>query len=310
MNKKLNKLYLGILSILLLSISTYANEVPLKIQKVTNNVYALVGELTQRTQDNYGNNATFGVVITKKGVILIDSGGSYLGAKQIDDAIHTITKKDVKNVINSGGQDHRWMGNSYFKQKGAKIISSKIAVVDQKKRQEDEFNSSHRILKDKFKNTKPIYASKVFDKSMKLDFGGEKFLLVHIGPAHTKGDIFIWMPEQHVMFSGDIVFVDRLLGPGPAGATASWLNVFKQMVSYKPKWIIPGHGSVTNVKKATNETYDYIKYMREQIKKLIENGGDMIDAKKIDQSRFSYLAVYKIFHKRAAQSFFMQMEFE
>jgi len=82
------------------------------------------------------------------------------------------------------------------------------------------------------------------------------------------------------------------------------------MVSYKPRWIIPEHGSVTNVNKATKETYDYLKYMREEIKKLIDNGGDMIDAKMIDQSRFSYLADYKIFHKKAAQSFFMQMEFE
>ena len=310
MSKIRKKCYLGLLSILLLTISSYANEVPLKIQKVTNNVYALVGELDQRSEENYGNNATFGVVITKKGVVLIDPGGSYLGAKQIDDAIHTITKKDVKIVINSGGQDHRWIGNSYFKEKGAKIIASKAAVADQKHRQKKQFISSHRLIKNNFKNAKPVYADEMFDKSMEFSFGSEKFLLVYAGPAHTKGDIFIWMPEQHIMFGGDIVYTDRLLGPGPASNTESWLKVFEQMVSYKPKWIIPGHGSVANVKKATNDTYDYIKYMRKQVSELIDNDGDMQDAKKIDQSKFSYLAVYEKFHKKAAQSFFMQMEFE
>jgi hypothetical protein len=46
---------------------------------VTDNVYALVGELSQRSKTNLGNNSTHGVIITSKGVVLIDSGASYLG---------------------------------------------------------------------------------------------------------------------------------------------------------------------------------------------------------------------------------------
>jgi hypothetical protein len=53
------------------------------VQKVTDNVYALVGELSQRSKTNLGNNSTHGVIITSKGVVLIDSGASYLGAKEI-----------------------------------------------------------------------------------------------------------------------------------------------------------------------------------------------------------------------------------
>jgi hypothetical protein len=50
---------------------------------VTDNVYALVGELSQRSKTNLGNNSTHGVIITSKGVVLIDSGASYLGFFQI-----------------------------------------------------------------------------------------------------------------------------------------------------------------------------------------------------------------------------------
>ena len=83
----------------------------LKLQKVTEDVYAIVGELGNRTPDNLGNNATFGFVVTPEGVVLIDSGGTYQGAQNIDMLIKSITGKPVVTVINTGGQDHRWLGN-------------------------------------------------------------------------------------------------------------------------------------------------------------------------------------------------------
>jgi glyoxylase-like metal-dependent hydrolase (beta-lactamase superfamily II) len=92
--------------------------------KVAENVYALVGPLTQRDKQNLGNNATFGVVITIDGVVLIDPGGSSKGAAEIDAALAKLTDKPVKFVVNTGGQDHRWFGNHYFKLKGAKIIAA------------------------------------------------------------------------------------------------------------------------------------------------------------------------------------------
>ena len=110
----------------------------LKVQKIENNVYALVGELTQRSKENFGNNSTHGVIITEEGVILIDAGASYLGAKQIHETIKTLTDKPIKIVINSGGQDHRWLGNDYFHKLGAKIITSSKTREDQKNRANDE----------------------------------------------------------------------------------------------------------------------------------------------------------------------------
>lgn len=71
------------------------------MHKIDDNVYALVGELSQRSKDNLANNSTHGVIVTDDGVILIDSGGSYLGAQQIHKLIQTITDKPIKVVINT-----------------------------------------------------------------------------------------------------------------------------------------------------------------------------------------------------------------
>jgi len=275
------KLLLSLVFTLLLS-STYA-ETPLKVSKVADNIYAIEGELNQRSKENYANNATFGLVVTNEGALLIDSGGSYLGAKQIAKTIKTITDKPVKVVINTGGQDHRWLGNSYFKSLGAHIITSKAAYADQKKRASDEYIGIERFLGDAIKGTKDVYADEQFEKTLDLTLGQYTFKIIYAGAAHTVGDSFVWMPKEKILFAGDIVFMDRLLGPGPAADTASWMKVFETLASYKPKVIIPGHGAPGTLKKATEETYDYIKFMRSEVAKILDNDGSMQDAAKIDQ---------------------------
>ena len=106
----------------------------LDVQTVAPDVWALVGPTVQRDADNLGNNATFGVAVTAEGVVLVDPGGSWQGAAMIDAAIDTITDQPVTHVINTGGQDHRWLGNGYWQAQGAVAIASDAAVADQKDR--------------------------------------------------------------------------------------------------------------------------------------------------------------------------------
>ena len=101
---------LGVLFTLLLgAVGAHAYEP--RAEKVVANVYAIVGPLGQRSAGNDGLNANYGFIVTPTGVILIDSGASRLGAQKIEAAIGTVTKQPVRWVINTGSQDHRWLGN-------------------------------------------------------------------------------------------------------------------------------------------------------------------------------------------------------
>ena len=166
------------------------------------------------------------------------------------------------------------------------------------------------IGKDALAGTDAVFADQMFETELRLDFGGERFEIRHVGPAHTIGDSFVWMADKGVMFSGDIVFVGRMLGIGPAANTASWIDVFDVMASYKPTYIVPGHGPVTDLKTATAETHDYLVYLRNKIGAVLDRGGPIEDGINIDQSKFSYLAVFDQIAKRNAQDVYMQMEFE
>ncbi len=283
----------------------------MRIQNVTQNVYAIVGELGNRSKENLGNNATFGFVVTKKGVVLIDSGGTYMGAQKINQLIQSVTDKPVVKVINTGGQDHRWLGNDFFKMQGAEIISSEITVADQKKRTPEQFNRLALLIGDELvNNTEAVYAETVFEDKYEFTLGDVGFEIHHVGQAHTPGDSFVWLPGLKVMFTGDIVYVDRMLGVGSMSNSKSWVEVFEAMAAFQPDYVVPGHGQVSDLARATQDTYNYLTYLRESVSAFMDDGGDISDIASVDLSRFNYLENFNIISGKNTQQVYSEMEWE
>jgi glyoxylase-like metal-dependent hydrolase (beta-lactamase superfamily II) len=282
----------------------------LEVQQVTDNVYALVGSLEQRSPENLANNGTFGVVVTDAGVVLIDTGGSWNGAAQIHGAIARITDQPIKYVINSGGQDHRWLGNHYWQSVGAQVIASNAAVADHHDRGSQQMTGLSVLLGDAMAGTKPAYANITFDTEYSFELGGVSFELTHAGQAHTPGDIFVWVPSESTVFAGDIVYMERILGIGDQSHSGTWIEVFEAMAALNPTNVIPGHGHVTTLEGATASTYDYLVNLRTQMGAYIEDGGDIIDSVNVDQAPFSYLVNFEGLAKRNAQQVFSEMEWE
>ena len=283
----------------------------LEVQKVADGIYALVGDLGQRSPQNLGNNATFGVIVTSDGVVLVDPGGTRRGAEQIDATIRSITGKPVVLVINSGGQDQRWLGNGYFKDKGARIIASSAALEDQKERTNAQLATSEALVgKDGFAGTEPVYADETFEEQRELTVGGVRLQLIHPAAAHTPGDSMVWLPEKRIAFSGDIVYVERLLSLSAVSHLGEWISSFEALAKLGPIHVIPGHGRATTLAKARADTYDYLVNLRDRVKAVLERGGPIADGIAVDQSKFSHLANFDQLARRNAQQAYMELEFE
>jgi len=307
---KIYKFLLMLLTWFFLINHSFATET-LKLHKVTDDVYALVGELGNRTAENFGNNATFGVVITSDGVVLIDSGGTYKGAKEIHRLIREITEKPIITVINTGGQDHRWLGNEYFKEQGATVIASQAAVNDQKARFQDQFIMLSNLAgEEAVRGTNAIYADKTFKEHFEFKLGDTIFKIRHSGQAHTPGDSFVWLPQKKVMFTGDIVYIKRMLGIGTQSNSKSWINVYQTMAAYKPKFVIPGHGQPTDLATAKSDTYDYLVFLRKNVSDFIDAGGTLVNIGSINQSKFNYLLNHESLAGRNAHRVFTEIEWE
>lgn len=305
-----SRLVILIFVVLFSSASVKANDT-LKIHKITSKVYAIVGSMDNRTAENLGNNATFGFIITKNGVVLIDSGATTKGAMRLHESIKKITDKPIVMVINTGGQDHRWLGNSYFKQLGARIISSANAVKDQQARTQDQlFMLGNLVGIDGLAGTRAVYADSSFDTVMDITLGDTEFKIQHAGQAHTPGDSFVWLPKDKIMFTGDIVYTERMLGVGQQSNSKSWISVFENMAAYQPTHIIPGHGAPTNLQTAKKDSYDYLVFLRQSVKDLMDKDGDISEIGKIDQKQYNYLKNYNSLAGRNAQKVYAELEWE
>jgi glyoxylase-like metal-dependent hydrolase (beta-lactamase superfamily II) len=282
-----------------------------EVQKVVDNVYALVGPLGDRSPENLSNNATYGVVITSEGIVLIDSGGTYHGAQRIHEAIRSLTKMPVKIVINTNSQDHRWLGNDYFRHQGAKIIASRGTVEDQKASLNDKLMRLANTVGEKgLEGTQAVYADETFEDNLDITLGETKLQLFHVGQAHTPADVVVWLPGEKVMFTGDIVYTERMLSVRSYSHSGSWLTAFDTMAAFEPEYIVPGHGHVTMLEKAREDTYSYLRFLRDTVAEFMESGGDIADVGTLDQSKYSYLENYEFLKGRNAQKVFQELEWE
>ena len=300
-----------LLPLILLSQNVLATNATLSIKKIKPNTYAIFGELGDRNSGNLGNNANFGFIVTEDGVVLIDSGASLQGAKALHSIIKTISRKPVTTVINTGGQDHRWLGNDYFSRMGAKIIASKTTVADHKIRINAQMERlSASIGDEKLKGTIPKFADTQFDHHYSFKSGSTQFEIFHVGAAHTPGDSFVWLPQTKTIFSGDIIYTQRMLGVIPVSNSKSWINSFESIQKLNPSTVIPGHGKTTDLNSAINDTYRYLLFLRQEVKTFMENGKGIEEISSVQQDKFKYLKNFDILKGRNAQKVFEELEWE
>ena len=288
-----------------------ASAVQLSPIRVWPGVYAFIGDTGMRSYENEGMNANAGFIVTRAGVVVVDSGSSYLVAKTMHAAIQKITKQPVKYVINTGGQDHRWLGNGYFKEQGAQIIASRKARADMEERGAAELAALKPELREKLDGTKIVYPERLFEQKETLLLGGEEIQIIFFHGGHTPGDAIVWLPKSRTVFSGDLIFTDRLLGVLPSSNSKDWLASFEEIERLKPKVIIPGHGKVCDLQKARSDTKDYLSLLRNHMRKAYDAGSDLQKAiDTLDQRAFSYLEHYELLKGGNASRVYLEMESE
>lgn len=159
-------------------LTTQVSAVQFSPVQVSKNIYAFIGDTGMRSYENEGMNANAGFVVIKAGVVVVDSGSTYLVAKAMHEAIKKITQQPVKYVINTGGQDHRWLGNGYFKEIGAKIIASRKALTDMQERGAMELATLKPELREKLAGTQIVYPERLFDQTDSLKLGDEEIQIL------------------------------------------------------------------------------------------------------------------------------------
>lgn len=304
------KIFALLMSTLFCFASAQAAEFMPKAEHVVDNIYAIVGPLGQRSAENDGSNANFGFIVTAQGIILIDSGASKLGAEKIAAAIAQVSKQPVRWVINTGSQDHRWLGNEYFAGKGAELIALRRTAATQAEFAAQHLHMLKGFLGERLAGTTALPATRLLDgPEAALELSGETLILRHTD-AHFPGDAWVWMPKRNVMFTGDLVYVDRILGVLPWSSVKHGQKAFHALEALNPKHIVPGHGGVCDVAKARRDSGDYEDFLANVIGKAaqdMEPIGETLN-KYTDLPQFSHLYNYPELHRANMNRAFVEFE--
>lgn len=114
-----------------------------------------------------------------------------------------------------------------------------------------------------FAASNPRLPSRTFTGTTTVEAGGRRAELIAVGPAHTAGDAIVWLADERVCFSGDIVFhgVTPIMWAGPA---TNWIAALKRIAALGPEAIVGGHGPVADLDTVA-ELIDYWRFMLEAV---------------------------------------------
>jgi glyoxylase-like metal-dependent hydrolase (beta-lactamase superfamily II) len=144
-----------------------------------------------------------------------------------------------------------------------------------------------------------------------LTVGGVRFDIQPVGPSHTAEDLVVYLPQQKVLFSGDLVFRNRIPFVGQADSR-HWIVAMESLLKFDSRWVVPGHGPISNDAKADmNLTRDYLIYLRETMGRAAKDMEPFESAyASTDWSKFEKMPLFKSANRMNAYNTYLLMEQE
>lgn len=127
-----------------------------------------------------------------------------------------------------------------------------------------------------FRGINQTLPTRTFEGSLELQVGDKSVRLKQVGPAHTAGDVLAYVPDDRLMFTGDILFIEGhpILWAGPV---QNWIDACDYMLSLDLETIVPGHGPITD-KRGVRAMRGYLVYVRDEARKRFDAGMNPYDA--------------------------------
>jgi len=230
---------------------------PVSLQKITESVY----------QVNGGQGSNGGAIIGDNAVLLIDSKMNEESVNQTINAVRELTDKPIKYLFNTHSDGDHIMGNRYF--------PASIVVMAHENCRDDFFKENFGRESDwGTPEFYPFTPSITFSKTMDLWLGKQKVEFYYFGAGHTTGDAFVYVPEEKVVFIGDMYFATRpqLIHSIKNGNSLQYVSTMTKMLETLDAGIfLSGHSEPAE----REEIQKHIQLMVERqnkVRDLVEQG--------------------------------------
>ncbi|MEO4043074.1 MBL fold metallo-hydrolase [Hoeflea sp. CAU 1731] len=224
-----------------------------------------------------------GVIIGDDCVMIVDAQATPRLANKVVEKIRGVTDKPIRYVVLSHYHAVRVLGASAY---GAdEIIASDTCRAMVAERGQEDWDSEFERFPRLFQGHESIpgltWPTMTFATKMTVYLGNRRVDLMHLGRAHTAGDIVAWVPDEGVMFTGDIVEYHSACYCGD-GHFSDWGATLDAIKAYRPAAIAPGRGDALvgdeMVNAAIENTRDFVESTYRPAAAVAARGGSLKDA--------------------------------
>ena len=259
----------------------------MELRPIARDVYACL-------QEDRGLGCSNSGLVARDGGLVVDTFWDLPHTRAMIDLYASVLPARARRVVNTHHNgDHCW-GNQLFE--GAEIIGHRLCAAGMKKENPATMQAvraladsedpgladfARRLAPWDFTGIELRPPTTLIEQRLDLDLGGIPVELRYLGPAHTQGDVIVHLPEQRVVFTGDLLF--RLCTPiGWEGTFANWKAALDAIMALEPEVVVPGHGPLCGV-EGPREMRDYLDYVERESKAAFARGLSAIEAaKRID----------------------------
>ena len=243
-----------------------------------------------------------GVIIGDDSVMIIEAQATPRLARKVIECVRSVTDKPISHLVLTHYHAVRVLGASAFG--ASQIIMGDTARAMVVERGQEDWDSEFQRFPRLFQGHESIpgltYPDTTFSKDMTVYLGNRRIDLMHLGRAHTAGDIVIHVPDQNVMFTGDIVEYRSACYCGD-GYFSNWSDTLDNIASFEVDAIAPGRGDALTgkamVKAAIESTRDFVDSTYRPAARVSARNGSLKDAweavREECDPKFSDYAIYE-----------------
>jgi len=281
-------------------------------ERVSEHVYAWIGPHGGPSPENRGFRMNLAFVVGNSSVAVLEAGYHEPMAREMLEHIARITPVPVKYLINSNSQPDRFLGSESFRRRGATVIASAAEAMRMERMGGIFAQVTEQALGVKTGSlVVPKAPDRLLEAATELDLGGVRLRLIPFAAAHTPGPLVAHIPQDRVVYAGDILYRGRLPAVIEGGSVKTWLEGFERLREFGDVTYVPGHGKPGKLSDFEFPTRDYLRMLRAHMTRAVEQGRDMQDAmKSLDQSRFAKLANFGDLAGRNASIAYIEAEAE
>ncbi len=290
---------------------------PLPVFRLLDNTWFLFGNIDTVNKQNRGFNGNAGFIVTREGVIVIDTLGTPSLGHRLISTVRCITDKPIKYlIVTHNHPDHAYGASAFRRLDGIHIIThAGTEDYNHSATLESSVDYRRQLLSADMQGFKPLKADsylqvKPFAKK-RITLGRVIVDIYNTGKHHSYGDLVVHQVRQQVVWISDLAFNQRttFMGDGDSAQilrAQEWLlNSFADA-----RLMVPGHGSAQRPPfPMVTKTRDYVRRMRTAMRKAVEKGIPMLDAvKNVEFEDWRNTRLYEANQRANANFVYREME--